>query len=54
MRHDQPIEPSPQVIPELETDMAPQERWDSDILEDEGETKFISLMDEMKQACAAH
>ena len=56
MRHDQPIQPSPQVIPgypKLETDMAPQERWEGGILKNEGEMGFKSLTEEIKQACAA-
>jgi hypothetical protein len=28
-------------------------RWDCDILEDEGEMRFKSVVEEIKQACAA-
>jgi hypothetical protein len=55
MCRDQPIEPRPiPVRPELrfDTDTTPQERWDCDILEDEGETRFKSVVEEIKQACA--
>jgi hypothetical protein len=56
MCRDQPIEPRPiPVRPELrfDTDTTPQERWDCDILEDEGEMRFKSVVEEIKQACAA-
>ncbi|KAF8269231.1 hypothetical protein EI94DRAFT_1725584 [Lactarius quietus] len=33
--------------------MAPQERGSRDILEEEGEKKFKSMVEEIKQACAA-
>ncbi|KAI0245908.1 hypothetical protein BJV78DRAFT_1399100 [Lactifluus subvellereus] len=38
--------------PDLETDMAPRERWDCDILEEEGARKFRAVVDEIKQTCA--
>jgi hypothetical protein len=56
MCRDQPIESRPiPVRPELrfDTNTTPQERWDCDILEDEGEMIFKSVMEETKQACAA-
>jgi hypothetical protein len=56
MCRDQPIEPRYiPVRPELrfDTDTTPQERWDSDILEDEGEMRFKNVVEEIKQACAA-
>ena len=56
MCRDQPIEPRPiPVRPGLrsDTNTTPQERWDCDILEDEGEMRFKSMMEEIKQACAA-
>jgi len=51
---DGPIEP-PRLPahPELETNAAPQERWDCDILDDEGGRRFLSMVEEIKQACAA-
>ena len=36
----------------LETDCAPRERWDCDILEDEGEQRFKAVVEEIKRACA--
>lgn len=33
-------------------DMAPQERWDCDILESEGERRFQAVVEEIKEACA--
>jgi hypothetical protein len=32
---------------------APQESWDCDILKEEGEKRFKSMVEEIKQACAA-
>jgi hypothetical protein len=56
MCHIQPIEPRPILVrPELrfDTDTTPQERWDCDILEDEGKMRLKSVMQEIKQVCAA-
>lgn len=39
--------------PDLQTNAAPQERWDCDILDDEGERRFLSMVEEIKKACAA-
>ena len=39
--------------PDLQTNAAPRERWDYDILDDEGECVFLSMVEEIKQACAA-
>ncbi|KAG8905481.1 hypothetical protein FRB99_008877 [Tulasnella sp. 403] len=35
-----------------ETDTAPRERWNYDILEEEGEQKFRAVVQEIKEACA--
>ncbi|KZT08512.1 uncharacterized protein LAESUDRAFT_724020 [Laetiporus sulphureus 93-53] len=45
--------PSIAADPELETDTAPRERWDCDILEEEGARRFQAVVEEIKQACAA-
>ena len=37
---------------ELETDTAPEPRWDCNILEAEGEQRFKRVVDEIKQGCA--
>ena len=37
---------------ELETDTAPEARWDCNILEEEGEQRFKRMVDEIKQGCA--
>jgi hypothetical protein len=34
------------------TDTAPEERWDCDILELEGERRFRAVVEETKEACA--
>jgi len=50
---DWPIEPPfIPAHPDLQTNGAPQERWDCDILDDEGERRFLSMVEEIKQACA--
>ena len=57
MRHDQPVQPS--YIHDSEsatlrvTGMVPEKRWDCDILQEEGEKRFKSMVEEIKQACAA-
>jgi hypothetical protein len=53
MCRDQPIEPRfipfrPELRFGVDTDTTPQERWDCDILEDEGEMKFKSVVEEIK------
>lgn len=56
MHHeDQCTHPPPIYEPETlrVTGMAPQERWDCDILKEDGEKKFKSMVEEIKQACAA-
>ena len=45
------IEPKSRLL--RVTGRVPQERWDCDILEEEGEKRFKSLAEEIKQACAA-
>ena len=53
MHRDQPIEP-PFVAPlhqQLLTDTAPLEYWDCDIIEEGGEERFRSVVDEIRQAC---
>ena len=37
--------------PEMETDPAPEERWDCDILEDEGERRFREMVDTINREC---
>ena len=50
---DEPIEPPfIPAHPELQTNAAPQERWDCDLLDDDGERRFLSMVEEIKQACA--
>lgn len=39
--------------PEGTTDLAPQKYWDCDILEEEGEKRFKTMVEEIKQACVA-
>ncbi|KAH9055427.1 hypothetical protein EDB87DRAFT_1795029 [Lactarius vividus] len=53
MHHNQPIEPLIPAHPECVTDTAPQNCWDSDILEKSGEKRIKSVIKEIKQACAA-
>jgi hypothetical protein len=56
MHHDQPIQPPFLRKPGYRHYLkgtAPQERWDSDILKKEGEKRFKSMVEEIKQACAA-
>ena len=58
MHDDQPIHPPLiEVRPEHATlrvtGMTPQERWDCDVLEEEGEKRFKSMVEDIKQACAA-
>ncbi|KAF8331944.1 uncharacterized protein EI90DRAFT_3145515 [Cantharellus anzutake] len=53
-RSGQPVQPraiSPG--PTYGTNTAPRERWEYDILEEEGELKFREMVEEIKQACAA-
>jgi hypothetical protein len=51
---DGPIEPPfISAHPDLQTNAAPRERWDHDILDDEGERRFLSMVEEIKQVCAA-
>jgi len=57
MHRDQTIQPSlSSFIPRLpwgEIDSAPEEHWDCDIFEEEGGKRFKSMVEEIKQACAA-
>ena len=58
MSHNQPIEPPPGPIlahtkHRGRKSTAPQERWDCDILEEEGAERFKSVVEEIKQACAS-
>ena len=57
MHHDQPIQPpfipNPERKTRRVTSLAPQERWDCDIFEEEGEKRFKAMVEEIKQACAA-
>jgi hypothetical protein len=56
MHRDQPIQPSFIRRPGYSHYLkgtAPEERWDCDILEEEGERRFKSMVEEIKQACAA-
>jgi hypothetical protein len=56
MHRDQTIQPSLSSFIPLHpgwTRAAPQERWDCDIFEEEGEKRFKSMVEEIKQACAA-
>jgi hypothetical protein len=55
MHRDQPIQPSFIHDPNVHylQGTAPQERWDCDILEEEGEKRFKSMVEEIKQACSA-
>jgi len=39
--------------PERVTGTAPQERWDCELFKDEGEKRFKSMVEEIKQACTA-
>jgi hypothetical protein len=39
--------------PEGKTDLALQKYWDCDILEEEGEKRFKTMVQEIKQGCAA-
>jgi hypothetical protein len=39
--------------PERVNDVAPKEWWGHDILTQEGEEKFLAVVDEIKQACEA-
>ena len=39
--------------PTLETETAPAERWDRDVLEEDGIQRFQTIVDEIKQGCAA-
>lgn len=49
----------PVIVPFIEsgpfqvTGRAPRERWDCDILEGDGEKRFKTIAEEIKQACAA-
>ena len=57
MHHDQEIQPP--FIRDSEsatlqvTELVPQNGWDCDILKEEGEKRFKSTIEEIKQACAA-
>ena len=54
MPRDEAIQPSfDPCPPERVTGRAPQEQWDCDLLEEEGEKRFKSIVEEIKQACAA-
>lgn len=57
MHHDQPIQPpiihDPKSITLRVTGMAPQERWNCDVTEEEGARMFESMVEEIRQACAA-
>jgi hypothetical protein len=57
MHNAQPIQPllidDPEGATLRVTGMAPRERWDCDVLEEEGEKRFKSVVEEIKQACAA-
>ena len=48
--HPPSIEPKSRLL--RVTGRVPQERWDCDILEEEGENRFKSLAEEIKRACA--
>jgi hypothetical protein len=48
-----PLIYEPESVSLRVTGRAPPERWDCDILEEEGEKRFKSVIDEIKQACAA-
>jgi hypothetical protein len=50
--HPPPIH-EPESVSLRVTGRAPQERWDCDILKDDGEKRFKSMAEEIKQACAA-
>ena len=55
MHRDQPIEPPRALVAPLHqqllTDTAPLEYWDCDIIEEGGEERFRSVVDEIRQAC---
>jgi hypothetical protein len=57
MHRNQPIQPpfirDPQSVTLRVTGTAPKERWDCDVLEEEGENRFKTMVEEIKQACAA-
>ena len=57
MHHGQPIQPSfipdPRQIVFYMKGTAPEKWWDCDILENEGAKRFKSMVEEIKQACAA-
>ena len=57
MHHDEPIQPplihDPKSITLRVTGMAPQERWNCDVTEEEGARRFESMIEEIRQACAA-
>ena len=50
--HPPSIEPKSRWLLRV-TGRVPQERWDCDILEEEGENRFKSMVEEIKQASAA-
>lgn len=51
---DGPLPPLPiNPRPGFETDIAPKECWDCDILEEEGMRRFQAVVDEIKQGCAS-
>lgn len=55
MHRDQPIQPSFIPNPESVRDLkgtAPQKWWDCNVLQKEGEKRFKSMVEEIKQACA--
>ncbi|KAI8995688.1 hypothetical protein BD414DRAFT_249661 [Trametes punicea] len=39
--------------PEMMVDVAPRERWDCDILEEDGVQRFQAVVEEIKQGCSA-
>jgi hypothetical protein len=56
-QEDQAVHPpliyEPESVSLRVTGRAPQERWDCDILKEDGEKRFKSMVEEIKQACAA-
>ena len=45
----------PRIVPDLQmvADIAPIERWDSDILTEEGLQRFMAVVNEIKEGCEA-
>jgi hypothetical protein len=53
-KHNQFMEPFIEIDPKRTTEeLVPQKFWDCDILEEEGLKRFKSMVEEIKQACAA-